>query len=64
VSFETKTARVVLASGQDAPSEDTLLAAIRQAGYSGMPVASSRTVRIAVPGHPDAAPSAPRPSAK
>lgn len=59
VSFDTKTARLFLASGQDAPSEDTLLAAIRQAGYSGTPVESA-----ASRDQPDAAAVAPRPSAK
>ncbi len=50
VSFETKTARVFFAEGQEPPSEEALLAAIQEAGYSGTPVANSRTVHIAVTG--------------
>ena len=44
VSFESKTARVFFASGQDAPTEEALKKAIRGAGYTGTPVASTRTV--------------------
>lgn len=50
VSFEAKTARVFFVTGEDAPSDETILAAVQQAGYSGTPVASSRIVRIAVSG--------------
>jgi len=50
VSFDEKTARLFFVAGEDAPSDETILAAIQQAGYSGTPGASSRTVRIAVSG--------------
>lgn len=50
VSFDAKTAQVFFVAGDDAPSDETILTAIREAGYSGTPVASSRTVRIAVSG--------------
>ncbi len=49
VSFETKTARVFFAAEQTS-SEAALLAAIHEAGYSGAPIASARSVRIAVSG--------------
>jgi copper chaperone CopZ len=49
VSFETKTAHVLYAARPE-PSEAALLEAIREAGYSGTPIASSRTVRIALSG--------------
>jgi copper chaperone CopZ len=50
VSFESRTARVFFASGQNSPSDATLLEAIRGAGYTGTPVAGNRRVRIAVSG--------------
>ncbi len=50
VSFGSKIARVSLASGLDAPSDEALLAAISEAGYSGTPESRVRTVRIAVGG--------------
>jgi copper chaperone CopZ len=57
VSFEAKTARVFFAAEDSAPSNEAVLAAIRQAGYSGTPVATNgtpvatnRTVHIAVSG--------------
>jgi copper chaperone CopZ len=50
VSFEAKTARVYFAKGEGAPSDEAVLEAIRKAGYSGTPVASNLTVRIAVAG--------------
>lgn len=50
VSFQTKTAQVFFAAEREAPSEDALLAAIQQAGYSGTALASSRTVQIAISG--------------
>lgn len=49
VSFEARTARVFSAA-QQTPTEAELLTAIREAGYSGVPIASTRTVRIAVRG--------------
>ncbi|MBI4602971.1 MAG: cation transporter [Planctomycetes bacterium] len=50
VSFERKTARVFFAAGEEAPSAASLLGTIQQGGYSGTPVASSRTVQIGVSG--------------
>ncbi|MEZ4651979.1 MAG: mercuric transporter MerT family protein [Candidatus Eisenbacteria bacterium] len=50
VSFEGKTATAFFAEGQNVPTEAALLEAIQEAGYSGTPVARSRTVRIAVSG--------------
>lgn len=49
VSFETKTALVYFAAEQ-ASSDDALLAAIHEAGYSGAPITSTRPVHIAVSG--------------
>jgi len=50
VSCDAKTARVFFVAGDDAPSDETILTAIQEAGYSGTRVASSRTIRIAVSG--------------
>jgi len=52
VSFDAKTARVFLVTPDRAPADETILATIRQAGYSGTPVAkrNGRTVRIGVTG--------------
>lgn len=50
VSFESKTARVFFVSGQDTPTDEGLLEAIRGAGYTGTPLAAHRTVEIAVSG--------------